>query len=104
MVCVYVPNSGAELKRLKFRTGQWDESFARYLRVCLRRLSCVFAGSLVPLLWVLPTPPPLSPSPHIISATFNSPLPSSVEVSRPVALTPPSYSAASAARNSFVSR
>lgn len=32
VVNVYTPNSGAGLKRLAFRTGDWDEAFAAYVK------------------------------------------------------------------------
>lgn len=32
VVNVYTPNAGAGLKRLDFRTKDWDEAFAEYVR------------------------------------------------------------------------
>jgi len=33
LVNVYVPNSGEGLKRLDYRTQQWDKAFAGYVKV-----------------------------------------------------------------------
>lgn len=31
LVSTYVPNSGQDLKRLKYRVGEWDQDFQEYL-------------------------------------------------------------------------
>ena len=46
VVGAYVPNSGAELKRLAPRTNAWDPSAARYLRALEAKKPVVYCGDL----------------------------------------------------------
>ncbi|CAM9202037.1 unnamed protein product, partial [Laminaria digitata] len=46
IINVYTPNSGAGLKRLAFRTGDWDESFAAYVRGLEKIKPVVVVGDL----------------------------------------------------------
>lgn len=40
LVNVYVPNSGEGLRRLDYRTQQWDKAFAQFLKVSIT--SCLY--------------------------------------------------------------
>ena len=46
VVGAYVPNSGAELKRLAPRTNAWDPAMARYLRALEAKKPVVYCGDL----------------------------------------------------------
>lgn len=47
VVNVYTPNSGAGLKRLAFRTGDWDEAFAAYVKGLEKSKPVVVVGELL---------------------------------------------------------
>lgn len=46
VVNVYTPNAGAGLKRLRFRTSEWDETFAAYVRRLEETKPVVVVGEL----------------------------------------------------------
>lgn len=47
VINVYTPNSGAGLKRLTFRTGDWDESFAAYVKGLQKIKPVVVVGEVI---------------------------------------------------------
>jgi len=46
VVTVYTPNSGRELLRLEYRTGEWDVAFRQYLLMLQARKPVIFCGDL----------------------------------------------------------
>ncbi|KAJ7563426.1 hypothetical protein O6H91_03G109700 [Diphasiastrum complanatum] len=46
LVSAYVPNSGAKLERLVYRTTQWDPAFSSYLKELEKRKPVVLTGDL----------------------------------------------------------
>ena len=46
LVCVYVPNAGEGLKRLEYRTKEWDRDFLRYLKALEERKPVILTGDL----------------------------------------------------------
>lgn len=47
VVNVYTPNSGERLKRLSFRTSEWDEVFAGYVRGLEKTKPVIVVGELL---------------------------------------------------------
>ena len=46
LVAAYVPNAGEGLKRLDYRTKEWDRDFIRYLKALERRKPVILSGDL----------------------------------------------------------
>jgi len=46
LVAVYVPNSGEGLKRLDYRTKEWDKDFERYLKELDTKKPVILTGDL----------------------------------------------------------
>jgi exonuclease III len=46
LVAVYVPNSGEGLRRLDYRTKEWDKDFEKYLKQLDQKKSVILTGDL----------------------------------------------------------
>ena len=46
LVAVYVPNSGEGLKRLDYRTKEWDKDFEKYLKELDKKKPVILTGDL----------------------------------------------------------
>lgn len=46
LVDVYTPNSGSELKRLDYRTKEWDKEFLKYMKTLDKKKPVIFCGDL----------------------------------------------------------
>jgi len=46
IVCVYVPNSGGELKRLSYRVDDWDKCFHSFIKDLAKKKNVILAGDM----------------------------------------------------------